>query len=127
VPFVGEYFGRYESVCIGMFKDPFLMGIFPLPTLDIIHISPINMIFSSTRESLWSFDPWVVPHPEDVDSYGASILLTAVNIVDSTIPSVSIDIGQQLYLHVECDQPSLSIRVFDSLSSHDFLDTTFPS
>jgi hypothetical protein len=58
------------------------------------------MIFSSTSGSLGSVDPWVVPHPEDVDSYGASISSHL------TIPSTSIDTGQQLHPHVECDQPS---------------------
>jgi hypothetical protein len=86
MPFIGDSSGGYESVGIGMFKYPSLMGIFPLPTPDTTHIAPINMIFSSTSGSLGSVDPWVVPHPEDVDSYGASIPLTTVDIVDLDNP-----------------------------------------
>jgi hypothetical protein len=127
VPFVGESSGGYENVNIGMFKDPFLMGIFPFCALDTTHISLINMIFSSTNESLRSVDPWVVPHPEDVDSYGSFIPLIMVEIVDPTIPLTYIDTSQQHHLHVECDQPSLPIRVVESLKSHDFLDTKLPS
>jgi hypothetical protein len=50
-----------------------------------------------------------------------------VDIVDSKIPSTSIDAGQKLHLHVECDQPSPPIWVVDSLDSYDFLDSKFPS
>jgi hypothetical protein len=121
MPFIGESSGGYESIGVGMFKDPFLMGIFPLPAPDTTHITPINMIFSSTSGSLGSVDPWVVPHPEDVDSSYPT------HLSHPTIPSTSIDTGQQLHPHVECDQPSPPIRVVDSLSSHDFLDTKFPS
>jgi hypothetical protein len=47
VPFIGESYGGYECVSIGMFKYPSLMGIFPLPAPNTTHIAPINMIFSS--------------------------------------------------------------------------------
>jgi hypothetical protein len=126
VPFVGESSRGYESVDVGMFKDPFIMGISILPTPDTTHVSPINMICSATSRSLRSFDPWVVSHPEDVD-YEASILLITVEIFDLTIPLESIDTGQQLHPPLECDQPSLSTRVVESLSSHNFLDIVLPS
>jgi hypothetical protein len=109
-----------------MFKYPFLMGIPPLPAPDTTHISHINMIFSSTSGSLGSFDPWVVPHPEDVDLYGVSMLCIMVDIVDPTVPLTFIDTGQQLHPHVECDHLTLLVWVADSLGSHDFLDTKFP-
>jgi hypothetical protein len=73
------------------------MGISPLPAPDTTHIALINMICSSTGESLGSVDPWVVPHPKDVDSHG------------TFIASTSIDSGQQIHPHVECDQPSSPI------------------
>jgi hypothetical protein len=107
VPFVGDTTQSSLNIGVGMFKYPSLMGIFPLPPPSpTAIISPINMISSSTSGSLGSFDPWVVPHPEDVDSYGASMPLTAVDIVDPTIPSTSTDTGQQLHPHMECDQPT---------------------
>jgi len=65
--------------------------------------------------------------PKDVESYGASILLTMVDIVDLEIPSTSVDTGQQFHPHMECDDPTLTIWVVDSLSSHDFLYIEFPS
>jgi hypothetical protein len=113
VPLLGVSYGEYEIIDVGMFKDPFLMGIFPLPAPDTTHISPINMVFSSTSGSIGSFDPWVVPHTEDVDSHG------------SYIPSSSIDIGQPFHPQMECDQPTLVVWIVDSLCSHDFLDTKF--
>jgi hypothetical protein len=74
------------------------------------------MISSSTSGSLRSFDPWVVPHPEDVDSYGASMPLTVVDIVDPKNPiNIHYDTGQQLHPHMECDQPTPPIQVVDSL------------
>jgi len=84
------------------------------------------MISSFTSGSLWSFDPWVVPNSEDVELYGASMLLTIVNTIDPTIPSTFIDTSQQLHHHIECDQPTPPTWVVDSLCSHDFLDIEFP-
>jgi hypothetical protein len=105
-----------------------LMGIFPLPPPSpTTNITPINMISSFTSGSLGSFDPWVVPHPEDVESYGASMPLTMVDIVDPKSHQHPLDTGQQLHPHMECDQPTPPIWVVDSPSSHDFLDIEFPS
>jgi hypothetical protein len=69
------------------------------------------MISSFTSGSLKYFDPWVVPCPKDVESYGASMPLTVVNIVDLTI----VDTGQQFHPHMECDQPTPPVWVVDSL------------
>jgi hypothetical protein len=78
--------GGYKSVGKGIFKDPFLIGIFTLSSPHTTHITPINMFFLSIGGFLRSIDPWVVPHHEDVDSYGASILLTTIDIVDPINP-----------------------------------------
>jgi hypothetical protein len=104
-----------SNVGAGMFKDPSLIGNFPLPppSPSTAHISPINMISSFTSGSLESIDPWVVPHPEDVDSYGSSMLFMVVEVVDPKIPSKSTDTGQQLHSHMECDQPTPPKRVVD--------------
>jgi hypothetical protein len=105
VPFVGDTMQSYMSVGVGILKDPSLMGIFPLPPLSpTTNVSPINMIFSFSSGSLRSFYPWVVPHPKDVESFGASMPLTTVNIGDPTIPSTSTDTGQELHSHIKCDQ-----------------------
>jgi hypothetical protein len=45
VPFVGDTTQYFVSIGVGMFKDPSLMGIFPLPlSSPTAHIATINMI-----------------------------------------------------------------------------------
>jgi hypothetical protein len=89
VPFVGDTQQSCMSVGVGMFKYPSLMGIFPLPPpLVAANISLINMISSFIGGSHRFVDPWVVPHPKDVESYGASMPLTTFDIVDPLIPLV---------------------------------------
>jgi hypothetical protein len=47
------------------------MGTFPLPPPPrVANIYPINVIYFFTSGSLRFSDPWVLPHPEDVESYG---------------------------------------------------------
>jgi len=58
VPFVEHTTIPYESMGIGLFKDPALIGVFSLPPPNI---APINMI--SIRS-----DAWVVPPVNQVDS-----------------------------------------------------------
>jgi hypothetical protein len=53
--------------------------------------------------------------------------LITVKIVDLEIPSTYVDTGQQLHHHMEHYQPTPPTRVVNSLCSHDFLDTNFPS
>jgi len=85
------------SVGVGMFKYLSLMGIFilPLPT-PTMNVTPMNMISTFTNGSLRYIDPWVVPCPEDVESYRYSMLPTPLT------------------------------WVVDSLHSHDLLDTKLP-
>jgi hypothetical protein len=84
------------------------------------------MISSSTNGSLESFDPWVVPRFEDVESSRASMPLTTIYIVDPKIPSASPNTSQHLHPHMEGYHPTPSIWIVDSLSSHDSLDFDFP-
>jgi hypothetical protein len=66
-PFVGDTQQSYMHVGVGMFKDPSLIGIFPLPPPSLIaNIDPINKISSFTDGSLGSFDPWVVHCPNNL-------------------------------------------------------------
>jgi hypothetical protein len=53
--------------------------------------------------------------------------LITVAIFDLEISPTSVDTGQHIYPHMECDQPTLPEWVVDSTSSHNFLDTMFPS
>jgi len=106
-----------------MFKDPSLMGIFHLPPPSpTTTISPINMIFVVTNGSLGFVDPWVVAHYEDVESYGESMPLIAIEIVDPKIPSTYSNTGHKMHPPMECVQPTPPIWVVDSLNSHESLD-----
>ena len=58
VPFVEHTSKSFESVGVRLFKDPALMGVFPLPPPNL---APINMI--SMRS-----DPWVLPLANQVES-----------------------------------------------------------
>jgi hypothetical protein len=104
VPFVGDTTVLYECWC-GDVQRSFTDGNFsPSPTISHCNIAPINMISSFTSGSLGSFDPWVVPHPEDVDSYGASMPLTLVDISYQVIQSTSVGPDLDSPQDVESDQ-----------------------
>lgn len=50
-----------EKVGAVFFKDPFLMGVFLMPTLNHTNTAPINMISSINSGNMNSYDPWVIP------------------------------------------------------------------
>ena len=56
VPLISESASTGQSIGVVMFKDPCLMGVFPLPPLDIPNMALINMIYSSG-----SYDPMIEP------------------------------------------------------------------
>ena len=58
VPLISESASDAQSIGAGMFKDPCLMGVFPLSTSKIPKLAPINMI-----SSYGSYDPYIVPSP----------------------------------------------------------------
>jgi hypothetical protein len=94
VPFFGGTQQCSLSVGVGMFKYTSLMGIFPLPPPPpIVNIVPINMISSFSSGSLGFVYHWVVPHFEIVESYGAPMLLIAIEIGHLKIPSTFVDTG----------------------------------
>jgi hypothetical protein len=106
-----------------MFKHHLLMGIFPLPppspTATITHI---KMISSFTKGYLGYFDPWVVPHSEDVDSYGASMPLTLLDISYQVMYSTSTGYDLDSPQDVESNQyPCHSWALTLPLDSNDFL------
>lgn len=59
-----------ESVGAGLFKDPALMGVFPLPPTNL---ASVNMI--SVRS-----DPWVLPPPNQEDSWGEMMPLSPAEL-----------------------------------------------
>lgn len=85
VPCVKPTGAPYESVGERIFKDPALMDIFLLTPP---HVASFNMISVKS-------DPWVIPSPDLVDTWGKVMLLspTEINYVEiiSASPSVSSD------------------------------------
>lgn len=82
VPFVEHTAVPLESVVVGLFKDPALMGVFSLPPLNV---APINMIFVRS-------DPWVLPPLDQIGSWGYEMSLSPaelkyVEIVSASAPS----------------------------------------
>jgi len=65
---------------VGLLKDSTLMGIFPIPPPDIPppFVTSINMISTNIRETLASYDPWVVPSFGDYLRYGEKMPLSLV-------------------------------------------------
>ena len=85
VPYVKHIDAPYESVGVGLFKNPALMGIFPLQPP---HVASINMISIKS-------DPWVKPSLDRVDTWGKAMLLSFAEInymeIVSASPLVSSD------------------------------------
>jgi hypothetical protein len=93
VPFIAKTPPGYENVGVGLLKDSSLMGTFPIPPPDVPHpfIASINMISTSVRETPASYDPWIVPNPDDHLRYGDQMPLSPVEsayqAIQSTTPS----------------------------------------
>jgi len=66
VPYVGNTKIPYESVGVSIFKGSSLVGNFTLPPPNV---TSINMI-------LGSIDPWIIPTPYQIDSFGDSMSLS---------------------------------------------------
>ena len=64
---------------MSLFKDSSLLGTFPLPLLDTSQVDPINMI-AFVGSSSCAYDPWVIPDPSEVDSFGATIPLSSAEL-----------------------------------------------
>jgi hypothetical protein len=85
VPLVCNSHQVPELVGAGLFKDPYLMGVFPPPVLDTI-VTPINMVSSiSTHMG----DPWVLTNLSEVESYGDTMSLLSAELSYSMIQSES--------------------------------------
>jgi len=81
VPFVGDSKSAYKSLGARMFKKSSLMGTFTLPPPPFsTNVAPINIIYFNTSGSCGYFDPWVVPHPQKLESYGAHMPLRVIDI-----------------------------------------------
>jgi hypothetical protein len=69
------------------------MGTFPIPPPDVPHtfVALINMISTSVHGISASYDPWMVPNPDDHLHYGDKMPLSSVEsayqAIQSTTPS----------------------------------------
>lgn len=70
VPYVDQIPSPLNNIGPYLFKDPALMGVFPLLPPNTIQV---NMIFRSDN-------PWIIPLPEQVDSFWDSMSLTPIEI-----------------------------------------------
>jgi hypothetical protein len=90
IPFLGDHKITYESVGVVLLKDSRLMGTFPAPLPPTTHhISTINMILTTTYQSLESSDHWIVPSPLDFDALGDTMPLSPAESSYATIQSAS--------------------------------------
>lgn len=99
------------------------MGVFPPPVPDTI-VAPINMIsYVDTHLG----DPWVIPNPSEVETYGNTMSLSLTKLsylaIQSEIESIVCSSHEN-----ELDQYSLPEWAnIPSSSSHDFLSDTLLS
>ena len=117
VPLVSNSYVVPELIGVGRFKDPCLMGVF-LPHVPDAFVAPINMI-----SSVGTFvgDPWILPDPTKVETYGDTMPLSSAEKTYSTIQSKSVSVICPPS-EDELDQYSLPKREdISSSSSHDFL------
>jgi hypothetical protein len=70
----------YENVSVGLLKYSTMMGTFPIPPPDIPppFVASIKIIYTIVRETPESYDPWVVPSPDDYLHYDNNMPLTLV-------------------------------------------------
>lgn len=66
VPYVGNTNITYESIGVGLLKDSDLMRTFSLPPP---HVTSVNIISTS-------YDSWIIPSLDQVDSFGDVMLLS---------------------------------------------------
>ena len=85
VPLVSNSHQVPELIGARLFKDPCLMGVFPPPVPDTF-VTSINMI-SSVGAHMG--DPWVLPNPTKVETFGDTMSLSPAELSYSTIQSKS--------------------------------------
>ena len=123
VPLVSNSHQVPELIRAGLFKDPCLMGVFPPPISDTF-VAPINMI-SSVGTHMG--DPWVLPNPTELETFGDTMSLSFVERTYSAIQSESASAICSPQEN-ELDQYSLPEWVdIPSSSSLDFLSDTLLS
>lgn len=84
VPSVRDSPGRHASVNVGLFKGSTLLGTFPLPPPATTHVDLVNMI-SFVGQLPTSYDSGVILDPLQIESYGATMLLSPDELLYATI------------------------------------------
>ena len=112
VPLITDFTSQFIGV--GMFKDPCIMGVFPLSTPDLPKLAHINMI-----SYVDSYDPWVTPCPSEIESQLSYFVIKSTNEFVDRIYGTSSIKELDMYFFPQWAQP-LSL-------SHDFLNYTLPS
>ena len=88
VPLVSNSHPVPELIGVGLFKDPCLMGVFPPPVLDAF-VAPINMISSIDT---FMGDPWILPNPTEVETFGDTMSLSLTEMSYSAIQSMTLSL-----------------------------------
>jgi hypothetical protein len=80
IPFISRTPPGYENVGVGLLKDSSLMGTFPIPPHDVLHLSitSIKMISTSIHGTPMSHDPWLVLEPDDHLRYNDEMPLSPI-------------------------------------------------
>ena len=84
VPLIGGFPHSYVSIGTGLLKAYSLLGFFPLPPPQILNM--VAMI-STTLDG--SIDPWIIPAPSDIDSYGDQMPLSPAELAYQAIQIAS--------------------------------------
>lgn len=124
MPLISDSTSTAQSIGTGMFKDPCLMGVFPLSAPDIPKISLVNMI-----SSVSSYNPWVMPCPSEIESFGNIMLLSPTKLSYSAILSAGqyVETDHCPYFLRELDQSFLPYGDPTLSTTHDFLNDTLSS
>jgi hypothetical protein len=126
IPFLEDHKIMYESIGVGLLKDSSLMGTFPTPVPPTTHhISTVDMISTTTYQSLESSDPWIVPSPLEFDALGDTMPLSPAETSYMSIQSASPSSDDQHLLAP--DNYSMPSRLNSLSSSFDYISPIFPS
>ena len=84
VPLIGGVTDSYVSIGTGLLKASSLLGFFPLPPPQIPNTVAMISTFSDG-----SIDPWIIPTPSKIDSYGDQMPLSPAELAYKAIQIAS--------------------------------------
>jgi hypothetical protein len=125
IPLLGDHKITYESVGVGLLKDSSLMDTFPTPLPPTTHhIATVNMISTASYQSLESSNPWIVPHPLELDALGDTMPLSPAETSYVSIQSAS---PSSYYQHLVAPYgSSMQSRLSSLPSAIDYISPIFP-